>query len=246
MPLCVDEFKGLKPLSDDERSNVRKKYKLKNENITFVFCFDLNSHLERKNPWGAIDAFLKAFPPSPSNMINNNVNLLIKTFTPEQDNKDWNTLKQISKSDERIVILENNLARDELLDFYGCCDVFLSLHRSEGFGRSLAESLQLGLDVISVKWSGNKDFCSGPLFHEVPFEIVSVPPGAYPYWPDQQWAEPNLDKAADILKEVAEKRKIKRNKINIYAREYQDQFSMHKCGQNYAKRLSEINSLNAD
>ena len=246
MPLCVDEFKGLKPLSDDERSNVRKKYKLKNENIIFVFCFDLNSHLERKNPWGAIDAFLKAFPPIPSNMINNNVNLLIKTFTPEQDNKDWNTLKQISKSDERIVILENNLARDELLDFYGCCDVFLSLHRSEGFGRSLAESLQLGLDVISVKWSGNKDFCSGPLFHEVPFEIVSVPPGAYPYWPDQQWAEPNLDKAADILKEVAEKRKIKRNKINIYAREYQDQFSMHKCGQNYAKRLSEINSLNAD
>ncbi len=206
----------------------------------------MNSHLERKNPWGAIDAFLKAFPPIPSNIKNNNVNLLIKTFTPEQDNKDWNTLKQISKLDERIIILENNLTRNELLDFYGCCDVFLSLHRSEGFGRSLAESFQLGLDVISVKWSGNKDFCCGPLFHEVPFELVSVPPGAYPHWPEQKWAEPNLDKASEILRKVAEQRIIKRNNLNLFVKEYQNQFSMQKCGQNYAKRLSEINSFNVD
>ena len=206
----------------------------------------MNSYLERKNPWGAIDSFLKAFPPIPSDKQNKNVNLVIKTFTPEKDNHDWNILKQISESDKRIIILENNLTRNELLDFYGCCDVFLSLHRSEGFGRSLAESFQLGLDVISVKWSGNKDFCSGPLFHEVPFELVSVPPGEYPHWPEQKWAEPNLEKASQILKKVAEQRIIKRNNLNLYVKEYQSKFSMQKCGQNYAKRLSEINSLNED
>lgn len=246
MPLCVDELKGLEPLSSEERNNIRHKYNLNIENIIFVFCFDLNSYLQRKNPWGSIDAFLKAFPPFPKNQINYNVNLIIKTFPPESENKDWDRLKQISELDERIIILENNLKRDDLLKFYGCCDVFLSLHRSEGFGRSLAESFQLGLDVISIKWSGNKDFCSGPLFHEVPYEIVSVPPGAYPHWPKQKWAEPNIDEASLVLKKVANQRKDKRKKIYDYSKEYQNQFSKYKCGQNYARRLKELNLLNED
>ena len=235
MPFCVDELKGLKPLANKEIAYVRQKYNLNVENIIIVFCFDLNSYLQRKNPWGSIDAFLKAFPPFLLNQINNNVNLIIKTFPPESPNRDWDRLKQISDLDERIIILENNLNRDELLKFYGCCDVFLSLHRSEGFGRSLAEAFKLGLDVISIKWSGNKDFCFGPLFHEVPYELVSVPPGAYPHWPEQKWAEPNIENASEILKEVAKQRKVKRNKINDYVGEYQDQFSKYKCGQNYAK-----------
>ena len=45
---------------------------------------------------------------------------------------------------------------------------------------------------------------------------------------------------------VAEQRIIKRNNLNLYVKEYQNKFSMQKCGQNYAKRLSEINSLNED
>ncbi len=244
MPSCVDELKGLKPLAKEERNDIRLKYNLNIENIIFVFCFDLNSYLQRKNPWGSIDAFLKAFPPFPKNQINYNVNLIIKTFPPESENKDWNRLKQISSLDERIIILENNLARDDLLKFYGCCDVFLSLHRSEGFGRSLAESFQLGLDVISINWSGNKDFCSGPLFHEVPHKIVPVPPGAYPHWPKQNWAEPNIEDASFILQKVANERKVKRTKIYDYAKQYQSLFSKYKCGKNYKRRLKELNLLN--
>ena len=40
------------------------------------------------------------------------------------------------------------LPPDKLLALYGCCDVFLSRHRSEGFG-------------------GNADFCTGHLAHPV-------------------------------------------------------------------------------
>ena len=38
----------------------------------------------------------------------------------------------------------------------------ISLHRSEGFGRGMAEALQLGVDVIATAYGGNTDFCSGP------------------------------------------------------------------------------------
>jgi glycosyltransferase involved in cell wall biosynthesis len=43
--------------------------------------------------------------------------------------------------------------------------VFLSLHRLEGFGRGMAEALQLGVDVIATAYGGNTDFCTGPLAH---------------------------------------------------------------------------------
>ena len=67
----------------------------------------------------------------------------------------------------------DSLEREELLALYGCCDVFLSLHRSEGFGRGMAEALQLGLDVIATAYGGNADFCSGPLAH--PFAATRCP-----------------------------------------------------------------------
>ena len=55
-----------------------------------------------------------------------------------------------------------------MLALYGCCDVFLSLHRSEGFGRCMAEALQLGVGVIATAYGGNTDFCTGPLSTPAP------------------------------------------------------------------------------
>jgi len=43
----------------------------------------------------------------------------------------------------------------------------ISPHRSEGFGRGMAEALQLGVDVIATAYGGNTDFCTGPLAHPV-------------------------------------------------------------------------------
>jgi hypothetical protein len=57
----------------------------------------------------------------------------------------------------------------------GCCDVFLSLHRSEGFGRGMAEALQLGVDVIAAAYGGDTDFCTGPLAHPVSCQEVPIP-----------------------------------------------------------------------
>ena len=57
-------------------------------------------------------------------------------------------------------LLQLRVAEDPRIHLYGCCDVFLSLHRSEGFGRGIAEALQLGVDVIATAYAGNTDFCA--------------------------------------------------------------------------------------
>ncbi len=63
------------------------------------------------------------------------VALLIKTFPPQGFSAEWHWLQARAAEDSRIVLIAESLPRDELLALYGCCDVFLSLHRSEGFGR---------------------------------------------------------------------------------------------------------------
>ena len=87
---------------------------------------------------------------------------------------------------------------------YAACDVFVSLHRAEGFGRGLAEALQLGLHLITTDYSGNTDFCHRPEFvgqiSRVPHRLVRVRKGQYPYADGQYWASPNLAAAARAMR----------------------------------------------
>ena len=173
------------------------------------------------------------------------MSLVIKTTPPNGLNPDWYWLCSRSYEDSRIHLISESLPRDELLALYGCCDVFLSLHRSEGFGRSLAESLQLGLDVIATDFGGNTDFCTGALAHPVKYNKVPIPRNSYPYADGHFWAEPDLIHAASLCQEVALKRITTNSYLNssevllaIY--QYREYFSSSRVGLKYADRLQSI------
>ena len=245
MPLCVDQ-EGFKIIQQthEERIINRKIFNLNLNAIYICYSFDQNSYIDRKNPLDALRSFQMAFPPYPSNSVNNNVRLIIKTYPHKNISWEWQFLKEISKYDPRVEIVERNMSRVELINFYGCCDIFLSLHRAEGYGRCLAEALQLGLDLIATDWSGNKDFCDGVLYHAVPYKLIPLKPLEYPYWQGQFWAEPDLYSAAKILKEVVSKR-IKEGLPNKeISLKYQRYFSAMKCGKRYKKRIEDLGLIN--
>ena len=77
-----------------------------------------------------------------SHPLSHQVALMIKTFTPQPESAELHWLQLRAAEDPRIHLAVATLEREELLALYGCCDVFLSLHRSEGFGRGMAEALQ--------------------------------------------------------------------------------------------------------
>ncbi len=119
--------------------------------MLFGYGFDLNSTAIRKNPMAALEAFRLAFPlphlPATFgwecnvHLLSEKVALLIKTFPPQGFSAEWEWLQARAAEDSRIVLIAESLPREELPALYGCCDVFLSLHRSEGFGRGMAEVL---------------------------------------------------------------------------------------------------------
>jgi len=235
MPLCVDyPDERLKPLSDYEKSLYRKKFNIPLNKFIFICSFDLESFFERKNPWASIKAFQKAFDTHyPNNIFDSEACLIIKTFKTLNKNREWDLLRVLAKMDRRIIIIEEDMNHIELMKLYGCSDCLISLHRSEGFGRILAECLQLGLEVVTTRWSGNLDFCEDEFVHLIPYELVKILPGSYPNWSNQNWAEPDNYAAASKIKAVANGLKINKN-IDL------NKFSANICGQRFYSRINEI------
>jgi glycosyltransferase involved in cell wall biosynthesis len=168
----------------------------------FCFSFDLNSTMARKNPQAVLESFVLAFPPE--RYTADQVGLVIKVHKPTKPNKAWDALKALAVQDSRIHIIEGTLAREDLLALYHACDAFVSLHRAEGFGRGIAEALQLGLHVITTNYSGNIDFCRPPYANLIDYDLISVAEGDYPYGQGQVWADVDVMHAARSMRQFVE------------------------------------------
>ena len=101
-----------------------------------------------------------------------------------------------------VLVIDGHLPRAELGSLMAAADCYVSLHRSEGFGLTMAESMALGKPVIATAYSGNLDFMNDENSFLVPFSWATVPPGAGPYPVGARWADPDLDAAAAIMRTV--------------------------------------------
>lgn len=209
-------------------AQTRRDFDLPEKAYLYFFAFDINSNAARKNPEGLIKAFQKAYPlGSPEN-----VGLVLKISHPETGCKLWKQIRKAAKKDSRIHLIEKTMRRPELLALFKACDCLVSLHRAEGFGRCIAEALLLGKQVVTTGHSGNLDFCGEPRVGLVKHQIVPLAKGDYMWGEGQEWAEPDLDHAAELMRSVRENpRPIKDDTFS---------FSPENVGQLYARRLREI------
>lgn len=233
MPMAVDltEVTAFK-----DKASARRHFKLPGTATLFCFSFDLNSSIHRKNPQACVAAFLKAFPKGKTTQ--KDVGLVIKCHQPKQKNAEWDKLKRLAAKDPRIHIVEGTLPKPELLALYNACDCFLSLHRAEGFGRGIAEALQLGLHVITTGYSGNVDFCQGPQVDLVDYQLIPVEAGQYRFGEGQVWAEPNVAHAAALMHGFYAQRARLSGQSNWPG------FSAEVVGARYQQRLEEIHREN--
>src|SRR6185437_13814677 len=115
----------------------------------------------------------------------------------------WKELLAEAQSDPRIGILDKRLVREEVLALNSVCDAFVSLHRSEGFGFNLAESMLLGKPVIATNYSGSREFAREGTACVVDYKLVPVQEGSYLFFSDQVWAEPDIEHAAVLMRRLA-------------------------------------------
>jgi glycosyltransferase involved in cell wall biosynthesis len=164
------------------------------DSYVFLCSFDFNSYLSRKNPLGAIEAFRMAFEGSRHDVV-----LMLKSINGERYPASLAALKDVVASDARIRLHDGFFSRSETLALLNAADTYVSLHRSEGFGLNIAESMYLAKPVIATGYSGNMEFMDAGNSLPVRYALRQLRGGEYPEWHGQHWAEPDLEHAAWLM-----------------------------------------------
>ncbi len=164
--------------------------------FTFLFVFDLNSTSARKNPFGVIEAYREAFSPEEGTQ------LIIKTIHSELHRMEFAELQGAAGERPDITVLDRYLKEGEQAALMAACDCYVSLHRSEGFGLTIAEAMALGKPAIATGFSGNTDFMAPGNSHPVRYTITAVTPGTGIYPETGRWAEPDIDHAVALMRQV--------------------------------------------
>jgi glycosyltransferase involved in cell wall biosynthesis len=164
------------------------------DGFTFLFVFDYRSVFRRKNPLGLVEAFSKAFEPGEG------PSLVIKSIFADQFPRQRQELVEATEARPEIHLLEDNVPAAAKNAMVASCDCYVSLHRSEGLGLTMAEAMYFGKPVIATAYSGNLDFMSAENSFLVPARPTRIGPDANPYPADGEWAEPDLDQAAELMR----------------------------------------------
>ena len=177
--------------------HTRKDFQLPEDKVLFLSMYDSSSITERKNPLGAIRAYKQAF-----SIEDNHVGLVVKINNLE--NQDIRQLKSELEGYPNTYFITDVLDRSQVNALIACVDVFVSLHRAEGFGLVLAEAMLLGTAVIATNWSANAEFMNCEVSCPVNFELILLNEDYGPFRAGNRWADPDLTQAAEYMKRLSE------------------------------------------
>ncbi len=215
--------------------DVRARFDLPENLFLFLFAFDLNSLSVRKNPEAAVRAFQKAF--SSSSMP---VGLVIKTQGAEANPEDFAQLREIARQTPHCFLISQTLSRADVMRLQKSCDCFVSLHRSEGFGLSVAEAMYLGKPAISTNWSATAEFVTPQNGCPVEVELVALEKNHDVYPKGSVWAEPNVDHAAAHMRKLAQEPAWAARLGAQAASDIRRRFSPKAVGELYRRRLEAL------
>lgn len=189
-PINID----LKPTEDEDALNFFTK-----DFFNFLFIFDYNSSIERKNVINLIKVFKDTF-----DKYENNAFLTIKTSKSNRFADEKEQILQAIGDSKKIKIVEKIFDKNSLNYIISNCDSYISLHRSEGFGLTMAEAMYFGKPTIGTNYSGNLQFMNHENSFLIDAQKVSYGSDDLNYGSNTIWSEPSLEKASEYLKKVYE------------------------------------------
>lgn len=162
--------------------------------VRCLYFFDLGSSFERKNPLAVLQAFTLAFKPGAAE-------LTFKVSGVKEHSELFKIFRNICSKTIGVHIITDVLSPEALNELYLHHDIYLSLHRSEGYGLTIREAMLHGLYVVATGWSGNMDFMTGELAYPVPYTLVPMDMESGPCKGlKARWAEADVHAAAEILR----------------------------------------------
>lgn len=204
------------------------------DRFLFLFSFDMLSIYLRKNPAAVVEAFTGAFSED------DGCQLVVKCMNGDKDLNSLEHLRWLARSRPDIRIIDEYYTREEAANLIDLADCYVSLHRSEGLGLTMAEAMCAGVPVIATGYSGNVDFMNSSNSLLVPWNYVTVGEGSRPYDPASRWAEPNVEMASEYMRWVVSHNEEAKELAQNAKAHLHERFDPVTCGLRMKARLSEI------
>ena len=177
--------------------DLRERLGIAKDDFVVFFNFDFGSYY-RKNITAELKAFALAFKGDKK------AKLVFKTKGADANRHQVAEMMALVGElgiVEQFVHIPQYLPRADLDGLTAACDVYLSLHRAEGFGLGMAEAMSQGKPVVATNWSANIEFCRPDTAWCIPYRIVPVQPHEYMV-ATKEWAEADVEVAAAALREI--------------------------------------------
>lgn len=200
--------------------------------LDFVF-YSIFEWQDRKNPQGAIEAYLRAFADQ------DDVVLLIKT-NPGAEAAARAALaraRELTGSSARVELRCAAWSEPQIEALHRRGDCYVSLHRGEGWCYPLFEAARRGKPVVATAYSGPLEYLDPQRHHLVRCETGEVTQRYAYYNPRMRWAEPDLSNASEAMRAVYTQREAAREQAVIAARQIENDYSLQSIGAQARGRL---------
>lgn len=215
----------------------RRVFGIPENSFAYLFFFDLRSYAARKNPNSVLMAFRKMLAKKPYAKCV----LVLKVNGADVAPEAYSKLRSnINELEGKVILIDKTLTDNEVKNLIRCTDCFVSLHRSEGFGRGLAEAMFLGKPVICTGYSGNMDFTCPDTALLVDYKLIPVSNGEYPHWEGQVWAEPDVDQASQHMIKVLDDPIFAKELGRKASLKLRTEFGYRASGVRYMEQLNRI------
>lgn len=216
------------------------------QGLRVLFTFDAHSSVARKNPFGCVEAFARAFSPAERGV---SAHLIVKAMSSDRYP---GLSEQLAEAVSSVggTLIATELPRSQMDALLGACDIYLSLHRSEGFGLGMAEAMSLGKAVVATAFGGNTSFMTADTAGLVGYRMRQIevrdhelqPAYVDVYRPGRWWAEPDVDQAAAWLRLLADRPDLRREMGERAARRIAATAAPLPVGLAMRRRLEEISA----
>jgi glycosyltransferase involved in cell wall biosynthesis len=200
----------------------------------WLFTFDMHSVTARKNPHAVISAFRKAFGEH-----SQQAHLVIKANHTEE----YPTAAAELRANLASVggtLIDRTIDRAELVTLFAMCDGYISLHRSEGFGLTMAEAMAHGKPVVATGYSGNMQFMNAENSYPVRYSIVEIDRAHGPYPAGHRWAEPDIDHAAEIMAHIVRNPEEAKQHARTAAEDIRRQYAPEIVAKSIIMRIEQV------
>ena len=218
--------------------SARERFRLPRDAVLFATSFELYSP-KRKNILAVVKAFRRAFPDSAR------AGLVIKVNNADRGQGALAELRAFCGDDRRIYLIDAALSYQDVLSLYASCDVYVSLHRSEGLGLALMEAMALGKPVIATAWSGNMSYMDPSNACLVGFRIIRAVAETRSctrmLGPSERWADPDLEDAAAWMRRLTDSPEL-RAAIGHRARAAMARYQEHASRGDFLDALATIHA----